>query len=183
MKKYNTQPADERQQQINTKAVAAGAVFLMVCMFAAMIYDLITYETLGWEFWGLIGMCIVINIAKRVMGDVEQPKDIHGQPLPTGNLLADKKARRKDYALRSVIYALASAVLLALLLYFGTDTADVQLVLLLIPGLPLWAAMVLATILCFAVSFGISYGVDWLIGEKYTVKRYRAMEAALDEEE
>lgn len=183
MKKHKTPPMDERQQQINIKAVAAGAAFLMLCMFVAMICDLIRYETLGWEFWGLMGTCIVIVAAKRIMGDVEAPTDIHGQPLPTGNLLADKQARRKDYALRSLMYAGICTVLSVLLLYCGTDSEDVQIIMVLLPGLPKWIATGLAAAVCFVLSFGISYGVDWLIGEKYTVKRYRAMEAALDEEE
>lgn len=179
----NNNGLDERQQMINTKAVAAGGVFMMVCICVSMIWRLVTTEELGWEFWSLIGCCLVILIARRAMGDVQPPKSILDKPLPTGNSREERRFRKRDYACKSLIFAGTCAVMDVVLVWAGKeDVADLELVKALFPQLDMIWLVVLSAVLAFAVTFGISWVAEYLVGE-HTVKRYNKMLAELDEDE
>jgi hypothetical protein len=181
--KMNNQ-MDERQVQINTKAMAWGYGFLCLCLIASMIYNLVTTESLGWEFWALIGACLVTIIARRFLGDVEQPRDIHNRPLPTGSSKEDRSRRKKDYCLQSLLFAAVCTAMDILLIGFGKDdVADLELTQLLLPGLNHWTAVAVSAVVAFVSTFLISYLFDYLIGEYYTVRRYNKMIAELDDDE
>lgn len=174
---------DERQMQINAKAVAFGGIFLAVCVAVSMIVRLVRTEELGWEFWGLLGMSLVIVIATHVLGDVEQPKSVSGKDLPTGSTPEERKVRKKDYAIRALIFAGTFSVLDALVLAFSEhESSEFQLAQALFPGLSLPAAVIVGTVIGFVGMFLISYGFDYLVGEKFKVKKYNEMIASLDEE-
>lgn len=174
---------DERQMQINTKAVAFGGIFLAVCVAVSMIVRLVRTEELGWEFWALLGMSGVIVAAGYFQGDVEQPKSISGKVLPTGSSAGERKLRNKDYAIRALIFAGTFSALDALVLAFSeNENSEFQLAQALFPNLSLPMAVVVGTVIGFAGMFLISYGIDWLVGEKFKVKRYNQMIASLEEE-
>ena len=179
----NNNGLDERQQMINTKAVAAGGVFMMVCICISMIWRLVTTEELGWEFWSLIGCCLVILIARRAMGDVEAPKSILNQPLPTGNSREERIIRKKDYTYQSLLFAAVCTVLDGLVVWFSKDEAtDLELAELLFPQLSKPVTVAITAVIAFAVTFAVSWLVDYLVGE-YAAKRYNKMLAELDDEE
>ena len=181
--KMNNQ-MDERQVQINIKAMAWGYFFLGLCLIAAMIYNIITTESLGWEFWALIGGCLVTIIARRFLGDVEQPRDIHNRPLPTGSSKEDRRLRHKNYAKESLCFAGGCTALTLLLISFGKDdTADLQLTQLLFPELNHWIAVAISAVLSFTATFVFSYIVDYLVGEFFTLRRYHKMIAQLEEDD
>jgi membrane protein YdbS with pleckstrin-like domain len=182
--KQQTEVMDERQKQITTQAVTNGFIFLVVCMVIAMVFDIAKTGDVGWELWGLIGASVVIIISRRIMGDVEQPKDIWNRPLPTGSSKQDRNARKKNYAADSAIFALVCAGMDILLMSAGAeDTADYELTVLLFPNLEKWVAVAVSAVIAFVSMFIISYIFDYLIGEKFTVKRYNKMIAELDSEE
>lgn len=83
--KNETNVMDERQKQINSNALAAAGIFLMVCISVSMIYKVWTTGNTGWEFWALLGSGLVSGITQRILGDIEQPKSISGKPLPVEN--------------------------------------------------------------------------------------------------
>ncbi len=181
--KNNNSGLDERQQQINYRSIAYAGIFLAICVAASMIYKVITTDNFSWEFWAIIGMCFVIIISRRVMGDIEEPKDIMGKPLPLGSDKADKRTRLKDYASRSLIFAGACAVMDIVLVAFGKDdVSDYVLAKMIFPGLNKWLTVALTAVIALAVMFTISFVVDSIIGENFKVKRYNKMLDELDEE-
>lgn len=174
---------DERQQLINTKAVAAGGIFMTVCICTSMIWRLVTTEELGWEFWSLIGCCLVMIIARRAMGDVEAPKSILDKPLPTGSSREERSVRKKDYAWKGLIFAGVCAAMDVLLVCFGKDdVADYEVAELLFPQLSKPVTVAVTAVIAFVVTFAVSWLVDYLVGE-YAAKRYNQMLAELDDEE
>ena len=182
--KQQTEVMDERQKQITAKAVTNGFIFLIICMVIALVHDIATTGDAGWELWSLIGASLVIIISRRILGDVEQPKNIMGKPLPTGSSKQDRTARKKDYAIQSGIFALACACMDILLMSAGAeDVTDYELTTLLFPSLEKGVAVAVTAVIAFVTMFIISYVCEYLIGEQYTVKRYNKMLAELDSEE
>ena len=181
MKQNNTM--DERQKQINMKAAALGGAFLALCIIISMICKMITTEDIGWEFWALLDTCLVILISRNLLGDIEQPTDINNRPLPVGSSKADKRARKKDYTLRSLIFGAVCAVMDVLLVATGRDdVTDMEVAEILFPGLGKPATIAVTVVIAFTSMFLISFLFDYLIGEKFKVKRYNKMLAELEEE-
>lgn len=175
---------DERQSQITQKAIVYGFVFLVSCLFIATIYKIITTGEVGWELFGIIGASLVIIISRRLMGDVEQPLDYKNRPLPTGNTQSDRIARCKNYAVNSLIFGLAFAVMDILLFIFGeNDVLDIELTQLIFPNLSKEMTIVVTAIIAFITMFLISFVFDYLIGEYFKVRRYNKMLDQLDNEE
>lgn len=179
----NNNQMDERQLLISTKAMAWGFVFLLACIIISMFFNIFTTGEAGWEFWAMLGATLVILIARRILGDVEQPKNLMGNPLPTGNTKQDRLIRKKDYALQSLIFAAVCAGMDVVLIGFGKDdVTDLEITQKLLPGLPHVVTVIITTILTFAVMFLISYLFEYLIGEKYKVRKYNQMLAELDDD-
>lgn len=179
--KYNG--LDERQMQINIKAMAFGGVFLTVCVAAAMIYKVCTAGELGWEFWAIIGTCLVLLISRNLLGDVEPPKSLLGQFLPTGDTPEEKGRRKRSYALESLLFAGACAVMDVLLIGFGWDeVTDLALTEMLFPNLGHVATTAVTAVIVLVSVFVLSYVFEYLVGEKFKMKRYNKMIAALEEE-
>lgn len=173
---------DERQVQINLKAMAWAGIFLLGCIIVSMLVKIFTTDGLGWEFWAILGASAVVFITRRILGDVEQPRDLFNRPLPTGNSKEDRSRRKKDYCLQSVMFASVCTGMDILLIGFGKDVADLELAQLLFPGLNHWAAVAISAVIAFVSTFLISYLFDYVIGEFYTVRRYNKMLAELDDE-
>lgn len=181
--KQKNNSMDERQKQITVKAMAMAGAFLCLCVSISMIYKVITTENLGWEFWALLGCALVTVISRRLMGDIEPPKSITDKPLPTGNSKRERRIRQKDYALQSVLFALVCAGMDVLLISFGKDdVTDYDLTTVLFPELGRTATIALTALIAFVSMFIISYIVEYLVGEKYKVKKYNQMLAMLEEE-
>jgi uncharacterized membrane protein (DUF106 family) len=173
---------DERQKMIGHKSLAVTCIFLMVCMSVATIYDMITADTIGWEFWGLLGACVVMAVARRLMGDIEEPKDLFNRPLPLGYAKQDKQKRKLNYALNSALFGLACGVFDILLALFGkNDSVDYDLTQLLFPSLGKWATVAVTAVMAFVTAFVISYVIDYLLGE-HKIKKYNQMLKELDED-
>lgn len=180
----NNNQMDERQQLISIKAMACGFVFLLACIIISMFCNIFTTGEAGWEFWAMFGASLVILIARRVLGDIEQPKDLMGKPLPTGSSKQDRRLRKKDYALQSLIFAAVCAVMDALLIGFGKEeNTDIAITQTLLPGIPHLLTVVITAVLTFAVMFLICYIFEYLLGEKYKVRKYNQMLAKLDADE
>ena len=174
---------DERQQQINTKAIAAGGIFMAACVAVAMVWRVAVSESLGWEFWAILGACLVVIFTRRILGDVQPPKSIMDKPLPTGSSREDRNFRKRDYAFKSLIFAGTCAVMDVVLVWAGKeDIADLELVKMLFPRLNMTLLVVLSAVLAFVVTFGISWLCEYLVGEN-EVRRYNRMLAQLDAEE
>ncbi len=180
--KTKIEPMDERQKQIQAKATACGYSFLCLCLVVAMTVKLIQTDEIGWEFFALLGGCAVIIIARRFLGDVEQPKDIWGKPLPLGSSKEDRRARKKDYALGSCIFAGTCAIMETLLIAFGKTTSDLELTEFFFPALSRGAAIALSAVIGFVTMFLISYIFDYMISEHFKVKRYNKMLAELEDD-
>ena len=174
---------DERQVQINLKAMAWAGIFLLGCIIVSMFIKIFTNDSMGWEFWAILGASVVAIITRRILGDVEQPRDLFNRPLPTGSGKEDRKRRKKDYCLQSLMFAAGCTGMDILLIGFGKDVADLELTQLLFPGLNHWAAVAVSAVIAFASTFLISYVFDYLIGEYYTVRRYNKMIAELEDDE
>lgn len=175
---------DERQSQITQKAIVFGFVFVILCLFAATVYRIATTGDAGWELFAIVGAALVIVIARRLMGDVEQPLDYRNRPLPTGSSKADKRARCKSYAVGSVIFGLVFAIMDILLLVFGDDeVSDYELTQMIFPSLSKELTVVLTAVIAFATMFLVSFVFDYLVGEFFKVRRYNRMMAQLDDEE
>ena len=181
---YRIEPMDERQNQILLKSVAWGFVFLIVCLFIATIWQIATTGDVGWELFGIIGASAVILIARRVMGDVEQPLDYRNRPLPTGSSKADRLTRCKSYAVGSAIFGLAWAAMDVLLIGFGSEeSTDFDLAQMLFPSLSREATVAVTAVIAFVSMSLISFVFDYLVGEFYKLRRYNQMLARLDREE
>lgn len=183
MKQQNKVP-DERQKEIFRKSCCTAYIFLVLCVGASLIYKVFTTESMSWEFWALIGCCLVMLISRRIYGDIEVPTDIKDRPLPTGNSREDRKARKKDYAIRSVIFASAFAVMDVLLMATGrNDVSELELAEYLFPSLNKLTTVIVTAVIAFVGMFIISYIFDYIVGEKFKVARYNKMIAELDAEE
>ena len=130
-----------------------------------------------------MGGCGVILLARRILGDVEQPKDLMGKPLPTGSSKKERQRRKKDYALQSLIFAAVCSGMDVLLIGFGKEeNTDIAITQTLLPGLPHTVTVVITAVLTFAVMFLISYIFEYLVSEKYKVRKYNQMLAELDDD-
>ncbi len=175
---------DERQKSILVKAQAIAGVFLMLCVVASLVYDIITTGDAGWELWALIGTALVMLISRRVMGDVEAPKDIFNRPLPTGNSKEDRRRRKIDYAVQSLLFAGVVAVMDVVLIGFGKDeVTDMELTKLLFPSLGHVTTVIVTAVIAFATMFVISYAAEYLVNECYVVKAYNRMLNELEDED
>lgn len=175
---------DERQQLINLKVCTAAGIFLALCLCVSMGYKLYTTGDIDWEFWALFGACLVAVIARRVFGDIEQPKSIGGKLLPTGSSKAEKRARRIDYALRSLEFAVVCTVMDILVVTTGRDEiTDYEIAKTLFPTLGETETVVLIAVVSFVIAFIVSYIFDYIVGEKFKVKKYNKMIAELDGED
>ena len=173
---------DERQQAITNKAMAAAFVFLLLCLFAATIYRIVTTDNVGWDLFAILGGCAVILIARRIMGDIEEPKDVYNRPLPLGNSKQDKWVRKKNYAKSSGIFALTFAVMDILLIGFGKESVtDYEVAEILFPTLNKTTTIAVTAVIAFVSMFAVSYIFDYLVGE-HKVKKYNQMLKELDEE-
>lgn len=180
---FAMEPMDERQRQITLKAVAWGFAFLILCLFAATVYQLAATGDAGWELFGIIGASAVILIARRVMGDVEQPLDYRNRPLPTGSSGADRQARSKSYAIESILFGLVWAAMDVLLIGFGSEAGtEFDLTQMIFPALSRGATTAVTAVITFVTMFGISFVFDYLVGEA-KVRRYNRMLEQLDQEE
>ncbi len=174
---------DERQQAINHKATTFGFAFLIVCLFVSTVYRVVTTDNIGWEFFAILGSCIVIWIARRFMGDIEEPRGINNQPLPLGDTKEDKKIRFKNYVMSSGIFGLSFAVMDILLIGFGKeDVTDYEFAKVLFPSLSKGTTIAVTAVIAFATMFAISLVGDSLIGER-KVKKYNRMLKELDDED
>lgn len=179
----NNNQMDERQILITTKAMAWAFVFLFACIIVAMFYNIFTTGEAGWEFWAMLGSALVILVARRILGDVEQPKNVMGKPLSTGSSKKERNARKKDYALQSLIFAAVCAGMDILLIGFGKDEiTDLELTQTLLPGLPHGLTVAITAVIAFVTMFLISYLFEYLIGEFYKVRKYNQMLSELDDE-
>ncbi len=178
------QEMDERQQAITLKAIAFGGIFVVLCMIVAIAVDIVNTGDVGWEFWALIGASLVMLISRRVMGDVEAPKDMFNRPLPTGDSKEDRRERKKDYALQSLVFASAFAVMDLVLAGFGVeDLSDLEFIQAVLPSANHVTAVAVTVVFAFVSMFAVSYVCEYLIGEQYKVKTYNRMMAELDCEE
>ena len=134
----------------------------------------------GWELWGLVGTCLVIVVANRIQGNIEQPKDMLNRPLPTGNTKTERRKRKIAYALDSGMYALTFAVMDITLFALGEDVTDFQMVKENLPSLNRTWLVVITSVFAFVTTFLIFYVFEYLIGEKYKVRKYNKMIAQLD---
>ena len=185
-KKENKNPyiPDERQMQIRGKSVVVALVFVLICLGVATVYRVVTTENIGWEFWVILATLAVMLISGRVFGDIEAPKDIWGKPLPLGNSKEDKRARKKDYLLRSVYFALGMAVMEIILIATGEfELTDMDVAEAIFPNLSRGTTIAVTVVIAFVSMFIISFVFDYIIGEKFKVKRYNALMAKLDAED
>ena len=185
-KKENNQvkPLDERQNAIASRAILCGFIFLVICLFIATVYKIVTDHPVMWELFAIIGAALVIIIARRIMGDVEQPLDYKNRPLPTGNSKPERLARIKNYAVGSFFYALGFACMDILLMQFGENAlTDMELTEVIFPSIGKGATIAVTAVITFVTMFIVSFIFDYLIGEFYKVKRYNKMIAELDDEE
>lgn len=182
--KNETNVMDERQKQINSNALAAAGIFLMVCISVSMIYKVWTTGNTGWEFWALLGSGLVSGITQRILGDIEQPKSISGKPLPVENTKEAKRVRRIDYALQSVGFAVTCAVMDILFFSFGKkDTTDYELTQAIFPNLDKGLTIVITAVIALATAFIVSYIFEYLFGEHFKVKRYNKMISELEQDD
>jgi hypothetical protein len=144
---------------------------------------MITADTMGWEFWGLLGACVVMTASRQLMGDIEEPKDLFNRPLPLGYAKQDKQKRKLNYALNSALFGLACGVFDILLALFGgeNDSVHYDLTQLLFPSLGKWATVAVTAVMAFVTAFVISYVIDYLLGE-HKIKKYNQMLKELDED-
>jgi hydrogenase-4 membrane subunit HyfE len=72
----------------------------------------------------------------------------------------------------------------ALLIGFGKEeNTDIAITQTLLPGIPHLLTVVITAVLTFAVMFLICYIFEYLLGEKYKVRKYNQMLAELDADE
>lgn len=174
---------DERQREITGKALNIAGGFLALCMVIAVILDLILTGEPGWEFFALVGACLVFLIANKRLGDIQPPKSWCGKLLPTGDSREDKAIRRRSYLINSLLLGGVFGFM-DVILYYGNKEyiADMAMVQELFPSLQPTVLMAITALLVFIIIFGISYLVEYLYHEKYELNAYRKMLADLDEE-
>ena len=183
-KNNNTNIMDDRQTQINDKSLAFAGIFTLICLIIATIVRVVRTDNIGWEFFAALGYCVVFIICNRIYGNIEQPKDIFGRLLPTGNSKNEKNARKRDYALGSLLLAAFYTVLDIIFFTSGEEAvADFEFTEKLFPGLSNIGVIAATAVSSFVLSFIIFYIVDCLIGEKIKVRRYNKMIAELNEED
>jgi len=119
---------DERQKQINHKAMSVGWLFLMICLLCEVVYKIIRDEEFIWELIVLYAGFGVISIARKIFGDIQCPMGFTGKPLPTGYTKADKKIRRIHYLLESLVFSGVLTLMLSLVIAFGTDTSGTLII-------------------------------------------------------
>ncbi|MBR6563150.1 MAG: hypothetical protein IKK70_04355 [Clostridia bacterium] len=184
MKNQNNVQLDERQMQIRAKTTLVALTFALISLIVATAVRIMQTDDIGWEFWVMLGIILIMAVGDRFFGDIEEPKDMLGRPLPLGNNKEDRAKRIKNYALESGIFALACAVMDILLIATGKDdVTDMELAEMLFPNLDKVVTVAITAVIAFVTMFVISFIFEYVIGEKYKVKKYNALLAKLDAEE
>lgn len=182
--KMSIEPMDERQSQITQKSIVFAFVFLIICLFVATIYKIVTTGDAGWELFAIVGASAVILIARRLMGDVEQPLDYKNRPLPTGNTKPERMARIKNYVVNSTIFGAVFGVMdIVLMLFSENEVSDYKLTQVIFPNLSEGLTLAITAVVAFVTMFVVSFVFDYLVGEFFKVRRYNKMIAELENEE
>jgi hypothetical protein len=173
---------DERSELIRLKAMRNALYALVGFMIVAIIVRIADGGKLGWEFWALIGTAYTLVISRRIYGDIEEPRDRFGRPLPVEDDKKSAAVRRRSYALDSVVFAAVCAVMEIFFLLGDENRSDSALLEKLFPSLPPVGIMAVAVALTVIIAFVASFLLRWLVGEALTVRAYRKELQKLDEE-
>ena len=181
--KIQNNPMDERQIQITVKALAISGIFLGLCIAASMIYKMVALEIFGWEFWALVGACLVFVCARGSLGDVEQPKNFMNKPIPTGNTPEERRIRKKDCAIQSLMFAgFCTALDILLVVFGGREITENDLSMIFAPVLGKGLSIAISLVVSIGLRFIITYLVYYMIIDKYKVKKYNDMIDQLEED-
>ena len=162
---------DERAAHANEKAgMICGWVLLGVVLIAAIVRVIRTGEP-GWEFFAVIGYPCLFGLLTAKLGNLAEPKDLKGKPLPLGDAPAEKKTRIRYYAAEALIRAVTMGVFFAILPFFEKDGK--QLAEELFAGMNTAVVAVTSAVIGLVIFFIISFAVEYLFGE-HSVRRYRA---------
>lgn len=186
MKNRNNQNVqlDERQMQVRAKTTLVALIFAIISLIVATAVRISKTGDIGWEFWVMLGILLIMAVGDRFFGDVEEPKDMFGRPLPLTSSKEDKAKRIKNYMLESGIFALACAVMDILLIATGKDdVTDMEVAEMIFPSLGRGMTIAVTAVIAFATMFVISFIFEYIIGEKYKVKKYNELIARLDAED
>lgn len=119
---------DERQKQINFKAISVGWGVLVICLCGEIIYKTLKEMNCAFEWIVLFASFLAVSVSRRIFGDIQCPRGFTGKPLPTGYAKADKKKRRVNYLLESLVFSGILTLILSLAIAFGTDTSGTLII-------------------------------------------------------
>lgn len=162
---------DERAVRANEKAgMICGWILVGVVLIAAIIRVIRTGE-LGWEILAVIGYPCLFGLLTAKLGNLAEPKDLAGNPLPLDDAPEKKKIRIRCYAAQALIEAVTMGVFFAVLPFFEKDGK--QLAQELFAGANTAVVAVLSAVIGLMIFFIIGFAFEYFFGER-NVRRYRA---------
>ncbi len=183
MKKNKIPELDERQQLITLKAIRNAFFVLIAFILISMIYKIITVGSVGWELIALIIASVVIIVTRKMSGEVDEPRNVWNKPMPLGSSKKDRRARKISYLVDSLIFATICTALDVVIFLFDSDSVDAELIETFFPGVNITIVAVVFSIVSFIIMFAISYVFEYVVGEKFKVKKYNEAYSKMDDEE
>jgi len=175
---------DERQKQINYKAMSISWVFLTLYLLSECIYRIVNNENFIFQLIALYTSFGIISLSRRIFGDVQCPEGITGKPLPCGYTKEDKKKRHIDYLLEGIMFSGILTLMLSLIFLFATDVNDVLLIEIF--SFHGTYNMISVFIICVVLFFTVVTGIGYFacsIDKEQKLKEYNRICDELDKEE
>jgi hypothetical protein len=174
---------DERQKQINNKAMSVSWLFLTACVLFQLVYKMLHDASWFWELIILYAAFGIVALVRRLMGDIQCPRGITNKPLPTGNTKDDKRKRHIDYLLEAILFSGIFTLMLVPVFAFSSTSNDTLVIQIFSFGGTYNAVsvVVVCAIAFFIVAAAVGYLSCFLVKEE-EIKKYNQMCAELENE-
>ena len=112
----------------NSKAALFTLGFCYLFVIAEITYKIrVSGEGCTWEIILLFLMLTVFGLFQKLFSKGEIPKDLKGEPLPTGDTKSDKKKRNAFYRFNAFVYSVIFSLALIVAFLSGTFISEISI--------------------------------------------------------
>ncbi len=177
------------ERSSNGKAALFTLGFCYLFVIAEITYKIkVAGEVCTWEIILLFLMLSVYGIFQKLFSGSEVPRNLKGEPLPTGYTKPEKKERNAFYRINALIYSVIFAVILVIAFISSSMVSNVNIgsELLFDTELPNFVFGIILAAVLFPIFYLVSLMVEFVWYE-YKVSQYNLLiiirEEKLNEED
>lgn len=169
----------------NGKAALFTLGFCYLFVIAEITYKIkVAGEVCTWEIILLFLMLSVYGLFQKLFSGSDVPRDLKGEPLPTGYTKPEKKKRSAFYRLNALIYSVIFAVILAVAFISSSMVSNVNIgsELLFDTELPNFVFGIILSAIIFPIFYLVSLMVEYVWYE-YKISQYNLLVVIRQEQE